>query len=330
MTEPFSSFMQRALFDPKGGYYTARIKTVGARGDFSTSATLSPLLGRAIAGWLLAEAKATGVRTIIEVGGGDGSLMQAVLKSLGWWRRWRFRVLMVDASPVLVAQQKQRLGSRVEAWFGTLPEALNACNGEALIFHNELLDAFPVDLVQGDGTSWQEVWLNHDNGVTREELRPLSLDPKPHSALQTQGTGRRELHTAVHEWLEQWLPKWQRGAMLTIDYGDVFPALYHRRPHGTLRAYLMQQRLTGPEVYQNPGRQDITCDVNFTDYRAWLAAADTQEMAFETQAEFIRRHISAPKDGRDAFVCDEQGAGQAFKCLSVRRAIAAFSCRQDL
>ena len=41
--------MARALFDPERGYYTRHIKTVGARGDFSTSATLSPALGHAIA-----------------------------------------------------------------------------------------------------------------------------------------------------------------------------------------------------------------------------------------------------------------------------------------
>jgi len=319
MTEPFSSFMQRALFDPQRGYYTARIKTVGARGDFSTSATLSPLLGKAVARWLLQEAKATGVRTIIEVGGGDGSLMSAVLAGLGWWQRRRFRVLMVDASPVLVAQQKQKLGGRVGDWFATLPAALAACEGKALIFHNELLDAFPVDLVQGDGERWSEVWLRHEDGGVLEERHPLTLDVQAFSALRSKAAGRCEIATAVHSWLQAWMPLWQAGAMLTIDYGDVYPALYHRRPQGTLRAYLMQQRLTGTEVYLNPGRQDITCDVNFTDVRQWLAEGGAQETSFETQAEFIRRWVPLPGGAREAFVTHEQGAGQAFKCLGVRR-----------
>lgn len=319
MTEPFSSFMQRALFDPQRGYYTARIKTVGARGDFSTSATLSPLLGKAVAHWLLEEARATGVYTLIEVGGGDGSLMSAVLAGFGWWQRRRFRVLMVDASPILVAQQQQKLGGKVSAWFTTLPEALSACDGKALIFHNELLDAFPVDLVQGDGERWNEVWLRHEGGGIREELRPLSFDAATYSALQLKPAGRCELATAAHSWLQAWMPLWQSGAMLTIDYGDLCPALYHRRPQGTMRAYLMQQRLTGPEVYLNAGRQDITCDVNFTDVRQWLAEGGAQETSFETQATFIRRLAPVPASARDAFVTHEQGAGEAFKCLGVRR-----------
>ncbi len=319
MTEPFSSFMQRALYDPQRGYYTTRIKTVGARGDFSTSATLSPLLGKAVAKWLDDEAAHTGVRTIIEVGGGDGSLMNAVLKALGWWQRRRFEVFMVDASPILRDQQRRNLGGRVKAWFKTLPEALAACEGRALIFHNELLDAFPVDLVQASEAAWHEVWLRHEGGSVREELRPLAIDPGTFCVLNAKPAGRCELATAVHAWLGQWLPLWKAGAMLTIDYGDLFPTLYHRRPHGTLRAYLFQQRLTGPEVYMNPGRQDITCDVNFTDLRAWLEQAGCHETTFETQAAFIRNRVAVPAAAEAAFITHEDGAGQAFKCLGVRR-----------
>ncbi|MDB6137763.1 MAG: hypothetical protein JWO94_835 [Verrucomicrobiaceae bacterium] len=312
--------MRRALYDPQRGYYTARIQTVGARGDFSTSATISPLLGRAVARWLLDEARVTGVRTIIEVGGGDGSLMQAVLAGLGWWRRRRFRLLMVDASPILISRQRQKLGGKVGAWFATLPEALAACEGEALIFHNELLDAFPVEVVQGDGGAWCEVWLRHEAGGVSEELRTLSLNPEPFSALRARPAGRAEVATGVHAWLRAWMPLWQGGAMLTIDYGDLYPAVYHRRPQGTLRAYLLQQRLTGADIYMNAGRQDITCDVNFTDVHAWLAEGGTQETNFETQADFIRRLVPVPGSARDAFLLHGQGAGQAFKCLAVRRA----------
>lgn len=165
MTEPFSSFMRRALYDPGRGYYTARIRTVGARGDFSTSATLSSLLGKAVASWLRREAGETAVRTIIEIGGGDGSLMAAVTAALGWWGRLGLQFRMVEASPLLAARQRARLGGRIKAWHATLPEALAASGGRALLFHNELLDAFPVDLVQGDGHAWQEVWLRHEAGA---------------------------------------------------------------------------------------------------------------------------------------------------------------------
>jgi SAM-dependent MidA family methyltransferase len=314
--EPFSKFMQRALYDPQRGYYTARIRTVGARGDFSTTATLSTQLGKAIAAWLLAESKATDVTTVIEIGGGDGSLMQSVLSALGWWQRRRFRVLMVEASPVLMKQQQDKLKGIVQTWSGTLPEALAVCEGKALIFSNELLDAFPVDLVHWDGATWQEVWI--ENG--REVTVPLSIHREPFSTLRSPPAKpqRYELATTLHRWLHDWLPYWQGGSMLTVDYGDEFPAIYHRRPRGTLRSYLFQQRLEGSDVYANPGRQDITCDVNFTDWRAWLADAGLSEVFYETQAAFLQR-VGQPSLQADHFVQEVGGAGSAFQCHAVRR-----------
>ena len=45
----FERFMSEALYHPAFGYYSANIDAIGgSRGDFSTSATMSPLLGRAI------------------------------------------------------------------------------------------------------------------------------------------------------------------------------------------------------------------------------------------------------------------------------------------
>ena len=111
--------------------------------------------------------------------------------------------------------------------------------------------------------------------------------------------------------------------MLTVDYGDLFPQLYHRRPRGTLRAYLRHQRLTGTEVYANMGRQDITADVNFTDLMNWGESLGWETQDFCTQREFLLRHVPATvaratTDPAVAHVTDEHGAGGAFKVLVQR------------
>ncbi len=304
----FREFMRRALYDPQRGYYTARINSVGARGDFSTSATLSSSLGKAVAAWVKEQCATCEVRTVIEIGAGSGQLMHTVLRSLGWWQRRRMRVLIVETSPRLLEQQRALLGSRA-MWFPSMEAALETCGGEAIIVHNEVLDAFPVDLVEWQDNEWREVWIEG----TTEVLRPLTLDPAPHTALRSTPAQpqRVELHTAAREWLLGWMPHWKRGAMLAIDYGGDFPALYHRRPRGTLRAYLLHQRLEGADVYANPGRQDITCDVNFTDLRAWLIEQGAVELSYESQAEFLARHGMRQQAA--------QGAGEAFRCLAVRR-----------
>lgn len=334
--ESFAQFMQRALFDPQRGYYSRNVATIGARGDFSTSATLSPLLGKAVSRWLMEQSRAQPVvRTVIEVGGGDGSLMRTVRSALGWWQRRRFDFCMVETSAVLREQQRRQLGGSVR-WFDSIQAALDHGSGHALVYHNEFLDALPVTLIQWDASTarWEEVWLVHEaDGRIKETLRPLSLAPECRAdfAALHQWTGqtpppsprqRCELHTGVAQWLAALGAHWKSGAMLCIDYGGTFPALYHRRPNGTLRAYLLHQRLEGSAVYENAGRQDITTDINFTDLRSACARIGCGDFEYETQGNFIRRYLGDTTPGADEagrFLVSAPGAGDAFQCLTVRR-----------
>lgn len=315
--------MERALFDPKSGYYSRRIGAIGRRGDFSTSASVDGTLGEAIAAWLKTELKRDKtVRTVIEIGGGDGSLAMAVLTKLGWWQRRSVRFVMVERSPVLREQQEAKVGAYGVRWFAELSEALRACEGKALIYHNELLDAFPVRLVQWSEQVWSEVHLDE---AQHEALLPLKLEAEASfSALKPwKGTQRCELGQAALNWMRDWSPYWKRGAMLTLDYGDVCPQLYHRKPTGTLRAYLMHQVLTGRDVYQNVGRQDLTADVNFTDLMNWGSQLGWENGSLETQREFLQNHLPdlakrAARSAAVAFIADSNGAGEAFKALVQR------------
>ncbi len=323
MPETFTSFMARALHDPQRGYYARKVQAIGAKGDFSTSATLSPALGQAIAQWLKEESKIMPeVRHIIEIGAGNGMLMETIQKNLGWWQRRRFQWHIVETSEGLRAQQKQRLGKRV-TWHSDLCCALKSIGGKAFIYHNELLDAFPVVLLQWQETEWQEVHVDFSGSLARESLLPHSLSSTDRESFSIfrqapQSPHQRvELHLSVRDWLGHWAPAWVEGSMLTVDYGDVFPALYHRRPKGTLRAYLLHQRLEGAEVYQNVGRQDITADINFTDYRAWAKSLNWQEAFFGTQAEFC---MPSQKTGAiTSQLLHADGAGGAFKVVCHRK-----------
>lgn len=333
---PFREWMARALHDPRSGYYARKVRTVGRQGDFSTSATVSNLLGQAIAAWITQEGKACpSVRTVIEVGGGDGSLSAAVRDALGWWQRRRWRWLMVETSLPLREQQQTRLGKGQAEWFNNMQEALEGCGGQALIFHNELLDAFPVTLLQWEASTarWMEVWLQKKEASWSEQLEPFQPDEGDFGLLPPEAwrdqplkQGQRlELGTAVREWIFGWAPQWKAGAMLTLDYGDADSRVYHRQPRGTIRAYFMHQRLIGSQVYENMGRQDITADVNFADLARWGASLAWKSEPLQTQRVFLQQHgravhALAAKDPAAAFLLAEQGAGTAFKALIQRPA----------
>lgn len=270
--------MARALHDPTHGYYARNIRDIGARGDFTTAPQLSGTPGKAIAAWVADALRETGTRDVIEIGPGLGTLARQVIRNLPLLLRLRTRFHLVESSPRLTERQKSLLGKRV-THHASIHSALGSCSGGAVIYSNELVDAFPVRVFEKAANTWREIALDHSGGQTSEALLPPSeLPPSSAFSLDFPDGQRVEIHDSYRLWLESWMPGWKRGAMLTIDYGESAENLYHRRPKGTLRAYFLHQRSEGPEIYLNPGLRDITADVNFTDLARWASPwADSDE-----------------------------------------------------
>jgi SAM-dependent MidA family methyltransferase len=107
------------------------------------------------------------------------------------------------------------------------------------------------------------------------------------------------------------------GSMLTIDYGCEVDSLYHRRLHGSLRAYLMHHRIEGSGIYKNIGRQDLTADINFTDLMTW-SASFTCNQQIKTQREFLLPFVQKNHRG-DAQSIDADGAGSYFQVWTCER-----------
>jgi len=309
----FDAFMERALHHPQTGYYAQNINTIGAKGDFSTTATLSPTLGKAIAHSALEWSKLNhSPLQLIEIGGGDGSLASSVISSIPFLKRLRLIYHIVDSSNTLTETQKKQNTSKKITWHKTIHTALKQCKGIAFIFSNELVDAFPVRIFKRTKNSWLELYLNG----TEEHFQPCN-EKLPHSSAlsyKSHAEGQRiEVHQAYQEWLTDWLPLWKKGQLLTIDYGDTHPALYYRMPQGTIRAYRSHQRITGNAIYHNPGKQDITADVNFTDLIQWGEKVDLKTFSLISQNDYLTPHIT--DSAEDQFLIHPAGAGTAFKIL---------------
>jgi SAM-dependent MidA family methyltransferase len=309
---PFEEFMRRALYDPQRGYYSRRIIGVGKRGDFTTAPMLSDAPAKAIAAWAARAMKQTGCRDLIEIGPGEGKLAAGVLKHLPWHIRWKTRLHLVETSVPLAQLQRKSLGGRAR-WHDSPASALAACGGKAVIFSNELVDAFPVRRFEKTHDGWRELAVSIESGgMVRESLLPPAPLPESSGLSDNHPPGQRvEVHESYRRWLADWLPLWKSGRMLTIDYGSKADTLYHRRPHGTVRAYLMQQRLDVPGIYRNIGRQDLTADVNFTDLINW-SRPWACDQSLQTFAGFLDRQA-------DRYLTDEDGAGGAFLVLDQKR-----------
>jgi SAM-dependent MidA family methyltransferase len=320
--------MQLALYDPHRGYYTAHGARVGRGGDFSTSTTLSDSLAYAIAAWVKAEAAQLHLRRpqLIELGAGDGLLARAVLRRLGWRARFSFRYHIVEISTKLQKIQRERLRGLRVLWHPDAETAVKAAAGEALLFSNEFVDAFPCRRFVRAGHGWQEIFFCYENGIWNERSFDVASLPDS-SALNGWTTpppkGQRvEVHESYGRWLRDLGRCLERGSLLTVDYGGSPGEMYRRRPDGTLRAYSHHQRLTGLDVYRHPGRQDLTADVNFDDLKRWGAAVDLTPVACVTQRQFLLTWGPQRTKGKvQDFLADPEGAGSAFKVMHQRRRV---------
>jgi SAM-dependent MidA family methyltransferase len=293
-------FMGIALHHPDDGYYARNIRGIGSRGDFTTAPQLTPALGGAVAGWLREQALARGWKNfrVIECGPGDGSLAAAVLDHFGWFERRRVTLHLVETSAPLRELQKTKLRGRQAHWHHDITSALQACNGRALIYHNEFFDAFPCRVFRKGHDTWAELHLRVRDGRLTEEWIERPLPPSSVFAKSWTKGQRIEVFSAVNAWLHELARNWQDGALLAIDYGGTAVSIYHRRPAGTLRAYRQQQRLIGDAVYEIPGRQDITADVNFDDLELWA-----QEAGYRAERVKPLTDFAPDAPGADAFRC---------------------------
>lgn len=310
---PVERYMQEALYHPEFGYYSRNIRTVGRRGDFATSASLGEALGSGIARWIRSRRLTGKTWHVIEAGAGTGELARTVLRRLGMWSRRGLTYHIVETSPVLRAEQQKALPQFRVTWHESMSAALVACDGRALIFSNELVDAFPCRVFERRGGQWLEVGVRIDECRITEQACPRT--PPDGLPVDLPEGQRIEVHVAAAEWIATWSRSAREARLLTIDYGDAMPSLYQRRPRGTLRAYFHHQRFEGIEVYHRFGKQDLTADVNFTDLRNWTERCGWRTVALTTQAEFLAAYGGVRSGLHDAQLADHTGAGAAFKVL---------------
>jgi SAM-dependent MidA family methyltransferase len=331
---PWREFMRLALFDPDFGYYSKSISQIGPRGDFTTAPALASILARMVYFWQKAKRQMNSTlrrSPFIEIGAGNGEFARQFLRSRSLWSR-RTPYWIVETSPPLQKLQQNLLHRLGVRWFPSVAAALKEANGCAILFSNELVDAFPCSRWVYKGSQWLECGLQIQDGIVHDITFPSPLPDstifgQPHLNRESQFV---ETHESYRDWLLEWSPLTRNAAMLTIDYGAKASDLYHKQPSGSLRAFWQQQRLTGPSIYSRIGRQDLTADVNFSDLEKWSILSGFSFSPSMTLGEWLRMQISLsggllrePVAGMpEARFLDAGDAGGAFmvlECEKLRR-----------
>jgi SAM-dependent MidA family methyltransferase len=302
-----ADFMDLALYAPEVGYYARAAQRSGRTGDFFTSIDAGPVFGallaeRFAAWWRGMGDGANGPERIdvVEAAAGNGRLTRDILDAAQRRHPSFYGAIaahLVERSPEARAACTEVLAPhrpRVRYVGDAMPADV-----EGIVFANELLDAFPVHLVEMGEAGLAEVYVALDAGRFVDRPGPLST-PALEAYLADAGItltagARAEINLAAVAWTADVAARMRRGFVVLLDYGYEAQELYSEaRRQGTLATY--HRHLVdapapgahaGPPWLAAPGSRDLTSHVDFTSVRLAAERAGLKTVGVTTQTRFL-------------------------------------------
>ncbi len=309
---PFHRFMELALYHPQFGYYSSDQVRLGKSGDFYTSAHTAPVFARILARHLEGSWHGCGEPSrfdLIELGPGDGLLASELLSWIGS-RFPDFSSSLHYTGVEQSASMRSRLSDVIQPFGGRAKvvadweeAAENSPGGAAsatFILANEFFDALPVDLLAWRSDGWMERCVCLANGQFAWCEEPVASPELIEEAETRFAAGLSiadreegwvaEIRLGAREWMER-IGKLlargtQGGELLVVDYGYTVEEWQRGRfPQGSALAYRRHQ--VHDDLLVNPGDQDLTAHVNFSELIEAGRNAGLRVERFESQAKFL-------------------------------------------
>lgn len=257
---PFNDFMEQALYDPSGGFYS---REDAPYTDYFTSVSVHPsLFGQLLAAHLDDVWRTLGRPDpfrIVELGAADGRLARQIRDAAGrfpWGGSLTYAG--VERAPASHAADS------LDVLYGSIAE-IPAADATAVL-SNEFFDALPVRLARRTPTGWVEecVAFEGDKAFFTDRPAPAELcGYADHYAGATPEGGRIEVREGVETIYRHAARLGSKIVMTSIDYGGGSATVHSERlAAGTLLAY--RRHRASDDVLANPGEADLTAHVNFT------------------------------------------------------------------
>ncbi len=302
----FAEFMNMALYEPTLGYYTSTHDLIGRSGDFITAPELGELfaavLSKKVANLL---DRLSGPKVVYEFGAGNGKLATQILKTFSESNVQLDEYAIVEISPTMRYAQQQAIASIENfvtipiRWYDQIPD--EGMNG--IVLANELLDAFPVELILIRNQEVYQAYVYEFNSQLRlkfernvqqnvlEHFDDLELPLEKYDEYST------EIHTHAGAWLRTVAEKLMEGAIVICDYGFLQHEYYHAdRSSGTLICHRRHHVLFDP--LQFIGCQDITAHLNFSQLEKIAIESGMSYTSFSNLSSFILDFVA---DNLDLF-----------------------------
>jgi SAM-dependent MidA family methyltransferase len=289
--QPFSWFMEQALYHPEHGYYSSGRCAIGRKGDYFTNVSVGPLFGQLMTAQFAETWEQLGKIdnfVIVEQGANDGQFARDVLESAQSRAPEFFEALdyrIIERVPILRERQSQmlKLFRNKIKW----RDSLEPFTG--VHFSNELLDAMPVRLISGNMEKL--VGLQGDRFVFVE--CPVSSSVFNQPSL---------------DWIDNLAANLQRGYVIAIDYGYSGGEF-----QGDIQVRAQHRHLDSP--FELIGQADITMHVDWTSIARRAEANGLATGGFTDQHHFLIGIISELADWDQSSVADSPKAKRALQTL---------------
>ena len=295
---PFSQYMERCLYAPGLGYYSAGSTKFGEAGDFVTAPELGELFARCVVGALQPALAMLGPEAdFLELGGGSGAFAQAALQAMDEAGVAPRHYWILEPSADLRQRQRERLEATLPAglnqrvqWLDRPPET--AWRG--VLFANEVIDALPTTrFTLRAGEVYEEhVALDGDGRLHRIDRPADQLVAGAVRHIERDLGGalpdgyRSEVLPQLPYWMQAVAGPLESGLMLFVDYGYVRREFYlPQRDDGTLMAHYRHHAHNDP--FHWPGLNDLTASVDFTALAEAGNSAGFGVAAYLPQAQFL-------------------------------------------
>jgi SAM-dependent MidA family methyltransferase len=312
----FHRFMELALYHPRHGYYNSGAVRLGKAGDFYTSAHAGSVFARILARYLESAWTRLGRPPrlrVIELGPGDGSLAAETLSFIRERIPEFFDSLVyigVEQSPVLRERLDDLLKpfaartSVVADWDELLQTSARSEPGATFVLANEFFDALPFHVLvwrkggwteryviaEGERFAWRDAEPSSPDLAAQAEAR-FAPDAAPDAAIADREDGCvAEIRPQARPWIDRigrLLSGGSHGGeLLAIDYGYTIEELRRGRfPQGSALGYFRHQAIN--DLLANPGEQDLTAHVNFSELIGAGEHSGLRVRSFESQSSFL-------------------------------------------
>ncbi len=292
----FDRYMQRVLYLPGLGYYSAGWQKFGEGGDFVTAPEVSSLFSQCLAHQCLAILHSIKQGSILELGAGTGIMAADLLKSMQALGRLPERYYILELSAELRARQAETLRQRVPhlsafvRWLDGFPQH-GFCG---VVLGNEVLDAMPVHCfgITQEGIVERRVGSAQQGGFQWVE-RPADAHLEGAVARITAELANAlspgyfsEVNLRLVPWMRLLSAALKQAVVIVIDYGYPRREYYHpQRDRGTLLCHY--RHLAHEDPFYVPGLQDISANVDFTAVAEAADIAGLQLLGYTSQAQFL-------------------------------------------